>query len=144
MSDLAGDAAGFAFDLSSVEVVCAGATPAINSRPSTTSETSRNRFIVLLFMTFILDSNEFGLVASNRLPEMAADNRPPPKFALTEEHRTRARAVNLHVTRYAVGVLRILVVLWAGRFNRAHVVRDAVARQAKLIDGAVAQQPRIS
>jgi len=58
---------------------------------------------------------------------------------LTEEHRTRARAVNLHVTRDAVGVLGILVVLRSGRFDGAHIVRHAVARQTELIDRAVSQ-----
>ena len=62
---------------------------------------------------------------------------------LTEEHRTRARAVNLHVTRDAVGVLGILVVLRSGRFDGAHIVRHAMARQAELIDRAVSQQSRI-
>jgi hypothetical protein len=33
--------------------------------------------------------------------------------------------------------------LRAGRFHRAHIVRQAVTRQAQLIDGAEFQQPRI-
>ena len=51
--------------------------------------------------------------------------------------------MNLHVTRDAVGVLGILVVLRPGRFDGAHIVRHAVARQTELIDRAVSQQPRI-
>ena len=53
------------------------------------------------------------------------------------------RAVNLHVTRSAVSVLRILVMLRTSRLDCANVVRDAVAGQAELVDGAEAQQPRI-
>lgn len=44
--------------------------------------------------------------------------------------------MNLHVTRSAIRVLRILIMLWAGWLRRAHVVSQTVARQAKLIDGA--------
>ena len=50
------------------------------------------------------------------------------------------RPVNLYVTRRAVRVLRILIVLRTGRLDGAHVVRHAVASQAKLIDGAESQQ----
>ena len=51
--------------------------------------------------------------------------------------------MDLHVTRRAIVVLRILIVLWTSRFNRAYVVGQAMAREAKLIHGAVFQQPRI-
>src|SRR5436190_347579 len=47
------------------------------------------------------------------------------------------------MTSRAIVVLRVLVVLRTSRFNRADVVGHTVARQAKLIDRAVFQQPRI-
>jgi len=53
------------------------------------------------------------------------------------------RPVNLHMTRGTVSVLRILIMLRAGRFDGANVMRDAVARQAKLVDGGEPQEPRI-
>jgi len=62
---------------------------------------------------------------------------------LAEEHRTRSRAVNLHVTSRAVRVLRVLVVLRSGRLNSSNVVRHAVAGQTELIHCAVFQQSRI-
>jgi hypothetical protein len=51
--------------------------------------------------------------------------------------------VNLYVAGCAVPVLRVLVMLRAGRFNRPDVMRYAMACQTQLIDGAVPQQPRI-
>ena len=48
--------------------------------------------------------------------------------------------MNLDVTSGAVSVLCVLVMLRAGWFNRADVVRQAVTGQAKLIDRAVTQQ----
>jgi len=48
--------------------------------------------------------------------------------------------VNLHMARGAVGILRVLVVLWARRFDCSHVVGQTVARQAQLIDCAKAQE----
>ena len=51
--------------------------------------------------------------------------------------------MNLRVAGRAVGVLRVLVVLRPGRFRRTDVMGQAMARQAKLIDGAEAQQTRI-
>src|SRR5262245_25172357 len=66
-----------------------------------------------------------------------------PHRSSTEEHWTRARAVNLHMTGSAVGILRILVMLGTGRFDRANVVSQAVARKAKLIDRAKPKQSRI-
>jgi hypothetical protein len=47
--------------------------------------------------------------------------------------------VDLHVTGGAVGVLRILVMLWTSRLNRPNAMIHAVASQAKVIDGAVPQ-----
>ena len=51
--------------------------------------------------------------------------------------------MNLHVTGRAICILRILIMLRASRLNRPNVMRDAVAGQAQLIDGAVLQQTRI-
>ena len=51
--------------------------------------------------------------------------------------------MNLHVASRAVSILRVLVMLRPGRFRRAHVMSQAVASQAKLIDRAEAQQTRI-
>src|ERR1041385_3437461 len=45
------------------------------------------------------------------------------------------------LARGAVGILRVRIVLWARRFDRSHVVGQAVARQAQLIDCAKPQQP---
>jgi hypothetical protein len=53
------------------------------------------------------------------------------------------RPVNLHMTSGAVGVLRVLVMLWSTRFNGSDVMRDAVASETQLIDSAEPQQPRI-
>ena len=47
--------------------------------------------------------------------------------------------MNLHMTGGTVGVLRILIMLRAGRLDGSNVMRDAVARQAKLVDGAEPQ-----
>jgi hypothetical protein len=47
------------------------------------------------------------------------------------------------MARGAVGVLRILVMLRAGRLNRTNIVSYAVAGQAKLVDGAEPQEPRV-
>ena len=54
------------------------------------------------------------------------------------------RPVNLDVTIGAIGVLRVQVMLRAGRLNCADVVGNAVARQTKLRHPAGRQQPRIS
>jgi hypothetical protein len=51
--------------------------------------------------------------------------------------------MNLYVTSSAVGVLRVLVMLWAGRLNGSDVMRHAMTRQAKLVYGAEPQQSRI-
>ena len=51
--------------------------------------------------------------------------------------------MNLDVTRSAITVLRVLVMLRPGRLPRADIVRLAVARQTQLVDRAVSQQPRI-
>ena len=51
--------------------------------------------------------------------------------------------MNLHVTGSTVGVLRVLVMLWAGRLNGSCVVGQAMASQTQLVDRAVLQQPRI-
>lgn len=47
------------------------------------------------------------------------------------------------MTRRAVRVLRILVMLRTGRLNRANIMRHAVAGQTKLVDRTKAQQPGI-
>ena len=51
--------------------------------------------------------------------------------------------MNLDVTRSAIPVLRVLVMLRPGRLPRADIVGLAVACQAQLVDRAVSQQPRI-
>ena len=53
------------------------------------------------------------------------------------------RPVNLDVTRRAVGVLRVLIVLWSSRLNGPDVMRHTVTRQAELVDRAESQEPRI-
>ena len=53
------------------------------------------------------------------------------------------RPVNLHVTIRAIGVLRVQVMLRAGRLNCADVMRNAVTGQTKLRHAAGRQQPRI-
>jgi hypothetical protein len=40
----------------------------------------------------------------------------------------------------AIGVLRILIMLWASRFDCSDVMRDAMTRKTKLIDSAKSQQ----
>ena len=62
-----------------------------------------------------------------------------PVSFLTEEDWARMRPVNLHVTGRAVRVLSILVMLWTTGLNCANVMRYAVTRKAKLIDGAKPQ-----
>src|SRR5689334_17976089 len=52
--------------------------------------------------------------------------------SLMEEHRARARAVDLDVTVCAVCVLRVQVVLRTSRLVRADAVRRAVTGQAEL------------
>ena len=54
------------------------------------------------------------------------------------------RPVNLDVTRRAVGVLRVLIVLWSSRLNGSDVMRHAVTGQTELINCAESQQPWIS
>ena len=51
--------------------------------------------------------------------------------------------MNLHVTGGAIGVLRVLIVLRTSRLARAYVMRQAVARETKLIHGAESKQTRI-
>ena len=46
------------------------------------------------------------------------------------------RAVNLYVTSGAVGILGVLIVLWAGWLQCPYVMRHAMTCEAKLIDGA--------
>jgi hypothetical protein len=53
------------------------------------------------------------------------------------------RPVNLYVTSGAVGILRVLVMLWARWLNGSDIMRHAMARQAKLVYGAEPQQSRI-
>ena len=53
------------------------------------------------------------------------------------------RPVNLDVTRRAVGVLRVLIVLWSSRLNGSDVMRHAMTRQTKLVNRAESQEPRI-
>src|SRR5437773_2977128 len=60
-----------------------------------------------------------------------------------EEDGARSRAMNLHMTRCAVGVLRVLIVLRSTGFNRSDVVRHAVAGQTELINGSEPQQARV-
>ena len=62
---------------------------------------------------------------------------------LPEENGAGMRPVNLHVTSRAVGILRVLIMLRTCRLNRSHVMRDAMASQTQLINGAVSQQARI-
>ena len=52
--------------------------------------------------------------------------------------------MNLYVTRRAVGVLSVLVMLRPTWLDCTYVVRDAVARQTELVNLAEPQQPRIS
>lgn len=49
------------------------------------------------------------------------------------------RPVDLHVTGRAIVVLSVQIMLWASRLYRSDVMRDAVARQAELRDGAEPQ-----
>src|SRR6266545_2969317 len=51
--------------------------------------------------------------------------------------------MNLHVTRCAVGILSVLIMLRTSRLDSPDVMGHAVAGQAQLIDGAVSQQSRI-
>jgi hypothetical protein len=51
--------------------------------------------------------------------------------------------VNLYVASRAVGILRVLIVLWPSRFYGADIMRYAVAGQTKLVDRTVPQQTRI-
>ena len=51
--------------------------------------------------------------------------------------------MNLHVTRCAVGILSVLIMLRTGRLDGSDVMGHAVAGQTQLIDGAISQQPRI-
>jgi hypothetical protein len=53
------------------------------------------------------------------------------------------RAVYLHVTVRAIAVLRVQVVLGAGRLYRANVVGSAMTSQTKLWHSAGRQQARI-
>lgn len=53
------------------------------------------------------------------------------------------RPVNLDVTGRAVGILRVLIMLWPSRLNRSDVMRHAMTGQTKLIDCAESQQPWI-
>lgn len=51
--------------------------------------------------------------------------------------------MNLHVTRGAIGVLCIQIVLWPCRLNGADAVVHAMTRQTELVDGSESQEPRI-
>ena len=51
--------------------------------------------------------------------------------------------MNLDVTICAIGVLRVQIMLRAGRLYRTDIVGGAVARQTKLRYSAGRQQPRI-
>ena len=53
------------------------------------------------------------------------------------------RPVNLDVTGRAVGVLRVLIMLWSSRLNGSDVMGHAVTGQTELIDCAESQQPWI-
>src|ERR1700754_1055449 len=65
-------------------------------------------------------------------------------FISPEKDRTRARAVNLYVTRRAARVLRILVVCWTSRLIRADAVVHTVTRQAESIHCTELQHSWIS
>jgi len=54
------------------------------------------------------------------------------------------RPVNLDVTGRAVGILRVLIMLWSSRLNGSDVMRHAVTGQTELIDCAEPQQSWIS
>jgi hypothetical protein len=52
----------------------------------------------------------------------------------SEEDRAGTGTVNLDVTRRAVCVLGVLIVLWTSWFNGTNVMRNTVAFQAQLIN----------
>ena len=51
--------------------------------------------------------------------------------------------MNLDMARRAVSVLRVLVVRWPCRFNRADTVVHAMTGQTQLVDRAVLQKTRV-
>ena len=53
------------------------------------------------------------------------------------------RPVHLDVTGCAVGILRVLIMLWSSRLNGSYVMRHTVASQTELIYCAESQQPWI-
>src|SRR6185369_15183847 len=105
----------------------------ISPRPS--PETKRS-FVVLVFIPSILLSG---------VPPADCRQRRNPKGIpwLAEKDRAGARTMNLYVARSTVSILRVLIVLRAGRLHGANIVRDAMAGQAELVHRAVTQQPRI-
>ena len=60
----------------------------------------------------------------------------PSRQTSPEEDRTRTRAVNLHVTGRAMGVLCIQIMLRTQGLNSADSVIHAVTRETELRDGA--------
>src|SRR5262249_32759322 len=115
----------------------ADATPLSKKSPRTTAGTICNRFIVLLFMTFILYQT---------FPMAEPYFHVGPhhsRRSLSEEDRTGARTMNLDVTSCAVRVLRVLVMRRSGRLDCANIVRQTVTCQTELIHRAISQQPRI-
>lgn len=60
--------------------------------------------------------------------------------SLTEKDGTRSGTVNFDMAVCAIGVLRVLVVLWSSRLLRAHAMRDAVTRQTELRHATRSQQ----
>ena len=63
--------------------------------------------------------------------------------ASPKEDWTCMRPVDLHVTSRAVVVLRVQIMLRTSRLKGSDVMRNAVARQTELRDGAEPQQPRM-
>ena len=52
--------------------------------------------------------------------------------------------MNLYVTCGAVSVLRVLIMLRAGRLNRTNAMIHAMTRQTKMVNRAVSQHAWIS
>src|SRR6185369_3564641 len=103
--------------------------------PKVSPKIIRTRLVLLVFIPSILWPNcgQAWSVQETRRCEFPAGRRS------TEEHGTRSRAVDLRVTCGAVGVLRVLIVLWARRFDSSNIMSNTVAGQAELINRAVAQ-----
>src|SRR6266702_7859687 len=114
--------------------------PAVTINTNANCDRIRVKFLRLLFMRFILlHQSALSAVAFSRTVRDRAHNRRRPNATSAEEHWARARSVNLHVTGSAVAVLRVLVMLWPGRFLGADIMGHAVARQAQLVDRAKSQ-----